>query len=168
MGLGNSMSMGQARGKAKPVLVKRRKEVFTKAQQSAEERVLDAMVGKKASIAPLDYLYHELFTKIAASLNIPLKLKNRIIWRFGHGGMAKSRFSGRYEVVLWYTLSDDYKFNFGSNNSINLGWILDLRKMVTAKDQDFEVNSTGATYKQDDDFSPKILCDDDWTKYLSQ
>ena len=31
--------------------VKRRKEVFTKAQQSAEERVLDAMVGKKASIA---------------------------------------------------------------------------------------------------------------------
>lgn len=67
--------------------------------------------GKKASIAPLDYLYHELFTKIAASLNIPLKLKNRIIWRFGHGGMAKSRFSGRYEVVLWYTLSDEYKFN---------------------------------------------------------
>ena len=29
MGLGNSMSMGQARGKAKPVLVKRRKEVVT-------------------------------------------------------------------------------------------------------------------------------------------
>tara|TARA_R100000700_G_C3148519_1_gene127942 strand:+ start:777 stop:1130 length:354 start_codon:yes stop_codon:yes gene_type:complete len=27
MGLGNNMSMGQARGKAKPVLVKRRKEV---------------------------------------------------------------------------------------------------------------------------------------------
>ena len=29
MSLGNNMSMGQARGKAKPVLVKRRKEVVT-------------------------------------------------------------------------------------------------------------------------------------------
>jgi len=31
--------------------VKKRKEVFTKAQQYAEERVLEAMVGKKASVA---------------------------------------------------------------------------------------------------------------------
>ena len=31
--------------------VKKRKEVFTKAQQAAEERVLDAMVGSKASVA---------------------------------------------------------------------------------------------------------------------
>lgn len=67
--------------------------------------------GRKASIAPLDFLYHELFMKIAKSLDIPLKLKNRIIWRFGHGGIAKTRFSGRYEVVLWYTLGDNYTFN---------------------------------------------------------
>lgn len=67
--------------------------------------------GRTSSIAPLDYLYHDLFMKVSKTLNIPLKLKNRIIWRFGHGGIAKSRFSGRYEVVLWYTLSDDYKFN---------------------------------------------------------
>lgn len=67
--------------------------------------------GRKASIAPLDFLYHELFMKISNELKIPLKLKNRIIWRFGHGGIAKTRFSGRYEVVLWYTLSDDYTFN---------------------------------------------------------
>ena len=45
-------------------------------------------------------LYHELFTKVAKKLNIPLKLKNRIMWRFGHGGIAKTRFCGRYEVVL--------------------------------------------------------------------
>ena len=31
--------------------VKKRKEVFTKAQQAAEERVLGAMVGNKASVA---------------------------------------------------------------------------------------------------------------------
>jgi len=67
--------------------------------------------GRSSSILPLDFLYHELFMKIAKKLEIPLKLKNRIIWRFGHGGMAKTRFSGRYEVVLWYTVSDDYTFN---------------------------------------------------------
>jgi adenine-specific DNA-methyltransferase len=39
-----------------------------------------------------------------------LKLRNRIIWTFGHGLHAKRRFSGRYEVVLWYTKSDDYVF----------------------------------------------------------
>ena len=55
-----------------------------------------------------------------------------------------------------FYFDDDYKFNFGSNNSINLGWILDLRKMVTAKDQDFEVNNTGATYKQDDDLTEEV------------
>lgn len=57
---------------------------------------------------------------------------------------------------LSFYFDDDYKFNFGSNNSINLGWILDLRKMVTAKDQDFEVNNTGATYKQDDDLTEEV------------
>ena len=55
-----------------------------------------------------------------------------------------------------FYFDDDYKFNFGSNNSINLGWILDLRKMVTAKDQHFEVNNTGATYKQDDDLTEEV------------
>ena len=57
---------------------------------------------------------------------------------------------------LSFYFDDDYKFNFGSNNSINLGWILDLRKMVTAKDQDFEINNTGATYKQDDDLTEEV------------
>jgi adenine-specific DNA-methyltransferase len=40
-----------------------------------------------------------------------LKLRNRIIWRFGHGLHASLRFSGRYETILWFTRSDDYKFN---------------------------------------------------------
>ena len=57
---------------------------------------------------------------------------------------------------LSFYFDDDYKFNFGNNNSINLGWILDLRKMVTAKDQDFEINNTGATYKQDDDLTEEV------------
>lgn len=56
-------------------------------------------------IVPLDILLHPLF------VNRGLKLRNRIVWRFGHGLHSKRRFSGRYEVVMWYTKGDDYTFN---------------------------------------------------------
>lgn len=59
-------------------------------------------------IEPLDILLHPLFKKHG------LILRNRIVWRFGHGLHCKRRFSGRYEVVLWYTHDDDYVFNLDS------------------------------------------------------
>lgn len=44
-----------------------------------------------------------------------MALRNRIVWHFGHGLHNHYRFSGRYEVVLWYTnTSEDhpeYVFN---------------------------------------------------------
>ena len=40
-----------------------------------------------------------------------LKMRNRIVWHFGHGLHAKRRFSGRYEVIMWYTKGDEYVFN---------------------------------------------------------
>ena len=40
-----------------------------------------------------------------------MKLRNRVVWHFGHGLHAKLRFSGRYETVLWFTKTDDYTFN---------------------------------------------------------
>jgi hypothetical protein len=40
-----------------------------------------------------------------------LKLRNRIIWHFGHGLHASNRFSGRYETILWFSKTDDYIFN---------------------------------------------------------
>jgi adenine-specific DNA-methyltransferase len=58
-----------------------------------------------ASIIPLDIELHPIFTKLG------FKLRNRIIWHFGHGLHSKKRFSGRYETVLWYTKGDDYTFN---------------------------------------------------------
>lgn len=59
----------------------------------------------KGEIFPLDIFYYNLFKKHG------LKLRNRIIWRFGHGLHASNRFSGRYETILWFSKTDDYIFN---------------------------------------------------------
>lgn len=56
-------------------------------------------------VLPLDYLFAPIFSRLG------MHLRNRIIWHFGHGLHAKKRFSGRYEIILWYTKSDDYTFN---------------------------------------------------------
>jgi adenine-specific DNA-methyltransferase len=56
-------------------------------------------------IIPLDIEFSPIFKKHG------LKLRNRIVWQFGHGLHTKKRFSGRYEVVMWYTKSDAYVFN---------------------------------------------------------
>lgn len=56
-------------------------------------------------IIPLDIEFAPIFKSHG------LQMRNRIIWRFGHGLHTKHRFSGRYEVVLWYTKTDDYVFN---------------------------------------------------------
>jgi len=56
-------------------------------------------------IIPLDTLLYPVFAELK------LKLRNRIVWHFGHGLHASKRFSGRYEVILWFTKSDRYFFN---------------------------------------------------------
>jgi adenine-specific DNA-methyltransferase len=48
-------------------------------------------------IFPLDIEFAPIFRKHK------LQLRNRIVWQFGHGLHTQKRFSGRYEVVLWYT-----------------------------------------------------------------
>ncbi len=62
-------------------------------------------VDKHKEIYPLDIFYYEIFKRHG------LKLRNRIIWHFGHGLHTKNRFSGRYEVILWFSKTDDYIFN---------------------------------------------------------
>lgn len=56
-------------------------------------------------IIPLDILLYDCFKESG------LKLRNRIVWHFGHGLHCKNRFSGRYETINWFTKSDDYVFN---------------------------------------------------------
>ena len=56
-------------------------------------------------IIPLDLILYPIFTELG------LSLRNRIIWHFGHGLQCSKRLSGRYEVILWFTKSNDYTFN---------------------------------------------------------
>ena len=56
-------------------------------------------------IFPLDIYFYPMFKSHG------LKLRNRIIWHFGHGLHCSKRFSGRYETILWFTKSDNYTFN---------------------------------------------------------
>jgi adenine-specific DNA-methyltransferase len=60
-------------------------------------------------IFPLDIEFAPIFKKHR------LQLRNRIVWQFGHGLHTQRRFSGRYEVVMWFTKTeskkDIYTFN---------------------------------------------------------
>lgn len=64
-----------------------------------------------SSIIPLDYLTYEIFTSKNDHLEHPLILRNRIIWTFGHGLNSTQRFSGRHEMILWFTKGENYNFN---------------------------------------------------------
>jgi len=60
---------------------------------------------ENGEIVPLDILLYPAFAELG------LKLRNRIIWHFGHGLHCRNRFSGRYETILWFTKTDDYFFD---------------------------------------------------------
>ncbi|MCL5985117.1 MAG: site-specific DNA-methyltransferase [Actinobacteria bacterium] len=61
-----------------------------------------------SEVVPLDILLYPIFA------SLELHLRNRIVWHFGHGLHASKRFSGRYEVILWFTKGNDYTFNLNS------------------------------------------------------
>lgn len=64
-------------------------------------------VKKGGAVTPLDFLVHDILSRIEG-----ITLRNRVVWTFGHGLHCDTRFSGRYEVVMWYTKgSDDYFFD---------------------------------------------------------
>lgn len=92
-------------------------EEYLKTQESIIELLIDKLsdrgsicweVGnyiEKGEVYPLDFFYYQIFKKHK------LKLRNRIIWHFGHGLHASNRFSGRYETLLWFTKTNKYIFN---------------------------------------------------------
>ena len=60
---------------------------------------------EQGEIIPLDTVLYPLFRKHN------LKMRNRIVWHFGHGLHCSKRFSGRYETINWWTRSNDYTFH---------------------------------------------------------
>lgn len=62
-------------------------------------------IAEDGEVHPLDIYIHRICKRFG------LKLRNRIIWHFEHGLHCRSRFSGRYETILWFTKSDKYFFN---------------------------------------------------------
>jgi len=67
-------------------------------------QVGNALAGP-ARVVPIDCLLWPVFERLG------LKLRNRIVWTFGHGEHCKRRLSPRYETLLWFTKSDDYVFD---------------------------------------------------------
>ncbi len=59
----------------------------------------------KGAIVPLDTILYPVFVESG------LRMRNRIVWHFEHGLHCTRRFSGRYEVIAWFTKSNDYIFN---------------------------------------------------------
>ena len=57
---------------------------------------------RNGEIVPLDALLYPAFRARG------LKLRNRIVWHFGHGLHCRKRLSGRYETINWWTAGDDY------------------------------------------------------------
>lgn len=60
---------------------------------------------ENGTITPLDIELAPIFRRLE------MQLRNRIVWRFGHGMHCQRRFSGRYEVIMWYTKTDSYVFD---------------------------------------------------------
>ena len=56
-------------------------------------------------IVPLDAVLYPLFRDQG------LKLRNRIVWHFGHGLHCTRRLSGRYETINWWTKGERYTWN---------------------------------------------------------
>jgi adenine-specific DNA-methyltransferase len=59
----------------------------------------------RGEVFPLDAVLYTVFKSFG------LKLRNRIVWHFGHGLHCSRRLSGRHETILWFTKTDDYTFN---------------------------------------------------------
>lgn len=62
--------------------------------------------AKNSQVVPLDFLIYDILKEFKE-----IKLRNRIIWTFGHGLHAQKKFSGRHETILWFTKGKNYQFD---------------------------------------------------------
>jgi adenine-specific DNA-methyltransferase len=60
---------------------------------------------ENGKVIPLDILLYPIFSELK------MKMRNRIIWCFGHGLHTSKRFSGRHESIIWFSKTDNYYYN---------------------------------------------------------
>ena len=89
--------------------IKNQKQVITECHKKLRDTgSICYQVGNyvnNGTVIPLDILLYPIFSELG------MKLRNRIIWHFGHGLHCSKRLSGRYETILWFTKTDKYTFN---------------------------------------------------------
>lgn len=66
-------------------------------------------ITSSGAVIPLDLALYPIFSEFEERHS--LRLRNRIVWHFEHGLNCQNRFSGRSEVILWYTKGAQYTFN---------------------------------------------------------
>jgi adenine-specific DNA-methyltransferase len=64
-------------------------------------------INGHSQIIPIDMLLYPVFRRFQRH---GVYLRNRIIWHFEHGEHSTRRFSGRHEMILWFTKGDNYSF----------------------------------------------------------
>lgn len=57
-------------------------------------------------VTPLDFIVFQILSKFPE-----IRLRNRVVWTFGHGLHDPNRFCGRHETLLWFTKGAEYTFN---------------------------------------------------------
>lgn len=57
-------------------------------------------------VMPLDFAVFQILCRLPG-----ITLRNRIVWSFGHGLHSTHAFSGRHEMVLWFTKGSAYHFD---------------------------------------------------------
>ena len=89
--------------------LEQQQQVITECARVLDERgSLCWQVGnyvEDGEIIPLDMALFPTFASLG------LHMRNRVVWHFEHGLHTTRRFSGRYEVILWFTKSNEYTFN---------------------------------------------------------
>ena len=62
-------------------------------------------ITKEGEVVPLDTVLYPICKRLG------LMMRNRIVWHFEHGLHCSTRFSGRYETIVWFAKSKKHIFH---------------------------------------------------------
>lgn len=103
----------------------------------------------RGSVVPLDIPFFSMFQDAG------FQLKNRIIWHFRHGLHAQSRFSGRYETIMWFGKGPNPLFNL---DPVRIPSLYPGKRAFKGPKKGMPTGHPGG--KNPSDFWPDILLED--------